>query len=101
MIKLFNDNNCLDDVVLIGSWAEYLYQQSGIIPTGTTSLRTLDIDFLVTNLRNLDILLYNIIPVSFFEMNVQVPIPEAYILYKIIINNERSLAVKCGEKVCG
>ncbi|MDR1953120.1 MAG: nucleotidyltransferase domain-containing protein [Clostridiales Family XIII bacterium] len=51
IIKLFADNNCLKDVVLIGSWATYLYQRTGVIPQGTAPLRTLDVDFLIRNLR--------------------------------------------------
>ena len=51
VIKLLAESGCLDHVILIGSWAEYLYQNLGIIPTGTTALRTLDVDFLVKNLR--------------------------------------------------
>ncbi len=29
-IKLLNDNDCLKDLILIGSWSEYVYMQSGI-----------------------------------------------------------------------
>ena len=28
-IKLLNDNDCLKDLILIGSWSEYVYMQSG------------------------------------------------------------------------
>ena len=51
VVTLLEKNNCLQHVVLIGSWAEFLYQNTGIIPKGTTVLRTLDIDFLVKNIR--------------------------------------------------
>ena len=51
VLKLFSDNGCLKHVILIGSWVEYIYQNTGLIPKGTTALRTLDIDFLVKNLR--------------------------------------------------
>jgi len=51
IIKLFWDNDCLQHLILIGSWAEYVYQQTGILPKGTTALRTLDIDFLIKNLK--------------------------------------------------
>ena len=163
VIKLFGDNNCLKDIVIIGSWAEYLYQQSSLIPRGTISLRTLDIDFLITNLRkpnppiniealardegyavdhdvllgttkirttsrlelefliaqrgsghkatyktalgvtaqglrHLDILSDNTIVISEFGFEILVPIPEAYILHKMIINDERNLAKKVKDR---
>lgn len=41
----------LQHLVVIGSWAEYLYAQSGILPGFTANLRTLDIDFLIKNMR--------------------------------------------------
>jgi hypothetical protein len=30
VINLFSDNECLKHVVLIGSWAEYIYQNTGM-----------------------------------------------------------------------
>ena len=50
-IKLLHDNDLLGHVIVIGSWAEYLYAQSGILPGFTANLRTLDIDFLIRNMR--------------------------------------------------
>jgi hypothetical protein len=159
VIKLFSDNNCLKHVVLIGSWAEYIYQNTGILPKGITALRTFDIDFLVKNLRlpqppisvvalaidegfavdsdillgttkirtpsrleveflinqkgagsepvyrtalgvtaqalrGLDLLLHETITADYFGIEITVPIPEAYILHKIIINRERNKEAK-------
>jgi hypothetical protein len=51
LIKLFSDNNCLKDLILIGSWAEYVYQNTGILPPHTTAILTLDVDFLIKNLH--------------------------------------------------
>lgn len=51
LLKLLNDNDILDHVILIGSWAEFMYAQTGVLPGYTMTLRTLDIDFLVKNLR--------------------------------------------------
>jgi len=51
LLKLLNDNDILAHVVLVGSWAEYIYAQTGILPGFTMTLRTIDIDFLVKNLR--------------------------------------------------
>ena len=50
-IKLLNDNQLLDHIILIGSWAEYVYAQSGILQGYSANLRTLDIDFLIKNMR--------------------------------------------------
>jgi hypothetical protein len=51
IIKLLSDNDLLDHVVVVGSWSEFLYQRTGLIPPNTTALRTLDVDILVRNLR--------------------------------------------------
>jgi hypothetical protein len=51
IIKLLSDNDLLDHVIVIGSWSEFLYQRTGMIPPNTTALRTLDVDILVRNLR--------------------------------------------------
>lgn len=53
-IRLLNDNCLLEYVIVVGSWAEYLYAQSGILPGFTSNLRTLDVDFLVKNMRRPD-----------------------------------------------
>ena len=50
-IKLLHDNDLLHHVELIGSWCEYLYAQSGALKGFDANIRTLDIDFLVKNMR--------------------------------------------------
>lgn len=50
-ISLLKNNDLLQYVVVIGSWAEYLYAQSSILPGFQAKLRTLDIDFLIKNMR--------------------------------------------------
>ena len=50
-IKLLHDNDLLQHVELIGSWCEYLYAQSGALKGFNANIRTLDIDFLVKNMR--------------------------------------------------
>ena len=50
-IMLLHDNDLLQYVEVVGSWCEYLYAQSGYLPGFTASLRTLDVDFLIKNLR--------------------------------------------------
>lgn len=51
LLKILNDNSVLDHVVLVGSWAEYVYALGGVLPGFIAGLRTLDVDFLVKNLR--------------------------------------------------
>lgn len=51
LLKVLDSNNILPHVILAGSWAEYVYAQSGLLPGYVVRLRTLDIDFLVKNLR--------------------------------------------------
>ena len=50
-IKLLNDNDCLKHVILVGSWAEYVYKETGLIEDYDPNIKTLDIDFLLKNLR--------------------------------------------------
>ncbi|MCF0142839.1 MAG: hypothetical protein HUJ75_05625 [Parasporobacterium sp.] len=50
-LRLLSENQLLEHVVLIGSWAEYIYAQAGILKGFEAELRTLDIDFLVKNLK--------------------------------------------------
>ena len=153
-IKLLHDNNLLEHVIVIGSWCEYIYAQSGILPDYSTVLRTLDIDFLIKNMRkpsekvnlstiaqqngytvdydvmnettkiytpdlmeieflieqkgagiepviktnlgvnaqalhHVGMLKQHTITVSLFDMDITVPIPEAYAVHKVIINESR------------
>lgn len=32
LLKIFDDNGCSDHLILIGSWAEYLYHVAGVRP---------------------------------------------------------------------
>jgi hypothetical protein len=50
-IKLFNDNDCISNIIIVGSWAEYLYIETGILPSYYASINTLDLDVLVKNLK--------------------------------------------------
>lgn len=51
LLKLLNDNNVLEHVVLVGSWSEYIYEMGGILPELSANLRTMDLDFLIKNQR--------------------------------------------------
>lgn len=51
-IKLLSDNNLLTHVTLVGSWAEYIYKKTNILPDGyDPNIRTRDVDFLLKNMR--------------------------------------------------
>lgn len=50
-IRLLSDNGLLSHVIVVGSWAEYVYAQGGVLSGFEANLRTLDIDFLVRNMR--------------------------------------------------
>lgn len=154
LLKLFDDNGCSKHLVLIGSWAEYMYMVTGILPDYEAAIRTLDIDFLIKNLkrpvppvniaalaqeqgfyieedrltgitkllsknglevefliaqkgsgespalktnlgvtaqalRHLDLLKTNSIEAEYLGIKVNVPLPEAFVLHKMIINDER------------
>ena len=153
-LRLLTDNDLLMHVVVIGSWAEYLYAQAGVLPDFEANLRTLDIDFLVKNLRrpvpqaniatlardagylveqdyiiettkiytpgfmeieflilqqgagdtqtlktnlgvnaqalrHLSVLKEFTLTVHLFDMDINIPQPEAYVLHKIVINPQR------------
>lgn len=154
-IKFLHENGFLNHVIVIGSWAEHIYQQAGLLKDFKTTLRTLDIDFLVKNkmipkekmnlpkearengflvqqdcltknskvymleenleieflidqkgkgidpvmetnlgvhaqaLRNMSILSENTVKVNVFGYDITIPIPEAYIIHKMIINKDR------------
>lgn len=50
-VKLLHDNDCLEHVILIGSWAEYVYQETGMLDGFESNIKTMDMDFLIKNLR--------------------------------------------------
>ncbi len=50
-INVLNKNGILKNVVLIGSWVEYIYEKSGILKNFEANLKTRDIDFLIRNIR--------------------------------------------------
>lgn len=158
-IKLLSDNDVLNHIVLCGSWSEYIYAQCSILPDFEITLRTLDADFLVKNLRkptkpvslipivkeqgytfdvdvmngttkifspngleiefligqmgsgdaqtlktnlgvnaqalrHLDVLSKHTVEADFLGMKIIVPIPEAYAIHKMVINEDRSISKK-------
>ncbi|MDO4437308.1 MAG: GSU2403 family nucleotidyltransferase fold protein [Coriobacteriaceae bacterium] len=51
ILKLIEDAGCSRHVMVVGSWAEYLYRETGLLKGFDPNIRTLDVDFLVKNLR--------------------------------------------------
>lgn len=158
-IKLLYDNDILEHVEVVGSWCEYLYAQSGYLPGFTANLRTLDIDFLIKNMRkpskkvslasiaadngytidhdtltgttkiytpdlmeieflieqkgaattpvletnigvnaqalhHIGILKTFSVNINMFGMDITVPTPEAYVIHKIVINEQRGKKIE-------
>lgn len=50
-LSLLQSCGCLEHVVLIGSWAEFLYGETKALPDFEPNIKTMDVDFLVQNLR--------------------------------------------------
>ena len=50
-IKILGKNKVLEHVVLIGSWAEYIYEISDYLKGFEANLKTKDIDFLIKNIN--------------------------------------------------
>lgn len=51
VLDLVDEAGCADHVILIGSWAEFVYMEAGALPGFSPNIRTLDVDFLIRNLR--------------------------------------------------
>lgn len=51
-LNVMQKAKCLDSIIVVGSWAEYLYQQTGMIKGFEANMYTLDADFLVKNLHS-------------------------------------------------
>ena len=52
VLELVEDAGCASHVVLIGSWAEFVYREVGLLSGFSPDIRTRDVDFLVQNLRH-------------------------------------------------
>lgn len=150
MLNAMNEANVLNGVIIVGSWAEYLYKHCNLLDYLLT-MRTQDVDVLIKNmnkpsgqvskalqqhgfimipdnnglmkfdylgelevefllqergvgqnkpyktalnvtaqgLRHMDILLEYCITVNYNGIDVEIPMPFAYILHKLIINSQR------------
>lgn len=51
VLDLIEDAGCLPHVILVGSWVEFVYREAGILKGFMPNIRTLDVDFLIRNLR--------------------------------------------------
>lgn len=51
VLDLAEEAGCMPFAVLTGSWAEYVYEEAGILLGFGPNTRALDVDFLVRNLR--------------------------------------------------
>lgn len=51
VLKIINELEINDFVILIGSWVELLYEENDIISEFQSNLKTKDIDFLIKNIR--------------------------------------------------
>lgn len=54
VIEILNRLDLLEYVVIVGSWAEYLYEESNYFDFFISSIRTTDVDILVKNIRKPD-----------------------------------------------
>lgn len=153
-LRLLDGLGCLRHVMLIGSWAELLYCRAGLLGEFDPSIKTMDIDFLVRNMRrpvpevqllaeaksqgylvetdrltdvtklystkgleiefligkvgagletslrtnlgvtaqsrrHLEVLARHMVTVTYEGMKVNVPVPEAYVVHKMVVNKER------------
>lgn len=43
-LRLIRDTGCEANVLLIGSWAEFAYMESGLLPNFLPDIRTQDVD---------------------------------------------------------
>lgn len=51
VMRKLDEASCLEHVMLVGSWADYLYSASGVLTDYESRIRTLDLDFLIHNIR--------------------------------------------------
>ena len=51
VLDLVEEAGCIEHVVLIGSWAEFAYREADVLPGFCPNIKTMDVDFLVRNLR--------------------------------------------------
>ncbi|TEB08609.1 hypothetical protein Psch_02175 [Pelotomaculum schinkii] len=50
-IRILDSQGVLPDLILIGSWVEYIYAESNYFSGFQPNIRTIDLDFLIPNIR--------------------------------------------------
>jgi len=163
ILNILNEEDLLDHMILIGSWAEFLFEELNIIENFSATTKTTDIDFLVPNinrprkkvslsrilkergyeskterlskvnkfikdefeieflarqigkptkqedvpslgikvetLKHMNVIYKNVITVSYNNLKINIPSPEAFVISKMIINRDRSEAKKEKDKI--
>lgn len=51
VLDLVDEAGCMPHVILVGSWAEFVYRESGLVREFCPNIKTMDVDFLIRNLR--------------------------------------------------
>lgn len=51
VLDLVDEAGCIPHVILIGSWTEFVYRESGLVREFCPNIKTMDVDFLIRNLR--------------------------------------------------
>lgn len=51
VLALIEEADCHRHLILVGSWVEFVYRESGVLSQYDPNIRTLDVDYLVRNLR--------------------------------------------------
>lgn len=51
VLECLNEVDAIESVIIIGSWAEYLYSKTGVLDNFYPSLQTQDVDFLIPDIR--------------------------------------------------
>lgn len=90
LLKVLNDNGILDHVVLVGSWAEYVYAMGDVLPGFTVNLRTIDVDFLVKNLRR---------PTAPVDVVALIKEEEYEVAHDILLGTTKFFSPNCGLEV--
>ena len=50
-LDILQTAGALKHLIIIGSWAEYIYEQEGVLDGFSSAIKTRDVDFLIPNLR--------------------------------------------------
>ena len=50
-MSCLSEAGCLEHIILIGSWAEYLYEKSGLLKGFHPPMKTIDLDFLIPDMK--------------------------------------------------